>query len=79
MSSAATAYLSEGSSDDDPYFGQVTPHHLISPVLRRAKSQKKDPPSDDSNMSDSPSREIVARRLRRLGSISNMPEFSARR
>ena len=23
------------SSDDDPYIGQVTPHHLISPVLQR--------------------------------------------
>lgn len=23
------------SSDDDPYIGQVTPHHLISPILQR--------------------------------------------
>ena len=26
------------SSDDDPYIGQVTPHHLISPILKRRVS-----------------------------------------
>ena len=40
------------SSDDDPYTGQVTPHHLISPVLHCV--QEINPPSDDSNMSSSP-------------------------
>jgi hypothetical protein len=62
----------EVSSDDDPFLGQVTPHHLISPTLRRVKGARNDPPSppsDDSVMSDSPSRDVVRRRLgvHRLG------------
>lgn len=51
------------SSDDDPYMGQVTPHHLISPAIRRAREI--DPPSDDSNMSSSPSRDLATRRKQR--------------
>ncbi|KAF7980462.1 hypothetical protein HWV62_37928 [Athelia sp. TMB] len=43
---------SQLSSDDDPHIGQVTPHHLISPALRRAPC---DPPSDDSVLGSSPS------------------------
>jgi hypothetical protein len=63
------------SSDDDPHIGQVTPHRLISPVPRRtlsAKFYEIDPPSDDSVMGGcaSPSKEVVERRLKRLGSES---------
>ncbi|TBU29934.1 hypothetical protein BD311DRAFT_864373 [Dichomitus squalens] len=52
-------------SDDDPHLGQVTPHRLVSPSLRRVKRMaftSSDPPSDDSNMSNSPSRDRVSRR-----------------
>ncbi|OBZ68972.1 hypothetical protein A0H81_11315 [Grifola frondosa] len=49
-------------SDDDPHLGQVTPHHLVSPAIRRVQDLDYDPPSDDSNMSASPSREAVARK-----------------
>ena len=57
------------SSDDDPYEGQVTPHHLISPPLRRVRETEADgdPPSDDSIVSNSPTREVAARRLERRG------------
>ncbi|KAH7921313.1 hypothetical protein BV22DRAFT_1132369 [Leucogyrophana mollusca] len=58
------------SSDDDPLLGQVTPHHLISPAVRRARGFDSDPPSDDSTCPSSPSRDIVARRRRRLLSFS---------
>ena len=35
-SDVSSTSMSESlSSDDDPYIGQVTPHHLISPVLQR--------------------------------------------
>ncbi|KAJ7677473.1 hypothetical protein B0H17DRAFT_1079271 [Mycena rosella] len=58
---------SDLSSDDDVYFGQVTPHHVFSPVLRRARDD--DPPSsDDSNMSVSPLKGVVSRRLQKTGS-----------
>jgi hypothetical protein len=53
------------SSDDDPHLGQVTPHHLVSPALRRVREEDYDPSSDESNMSSSPSRDLVARRRRR--------------
>jgi len=44
------------SSDDDPHLGQVTPHRLISPAVRRAKTiDIYDPPSDDS-LGSSPSK-----------------------
>lgn len=56
------------SSDDDPHLGLVTPRHLVSPVVRRLFDES-DPPSDDSVMSASPSRELVARRLERQGSL----------
>jgi hypothetical protein len=65
------------SSDDDPRIGQVTPHRLISPIPRRslrAKVYEIDPPSDDSVMGGctSPSKEVVERKLKRLGSLTNM-------
>ena len=34
-SSDSDVSTSMSSSDDDPYIGQVTPHHLISPILQR--------------------------------------------
>ncbi|KAI0061493.1 hypothetical protein BV25DRAFT_1857413 [Artomyces pyxidatus] len=65
------------SSDDDPHVGQVTPHHLVSPAMRRLWDS--DPPSDDSNASVSPSREHVARRIfQRLGSGSQLNMSSPR-
>lgn len=64
-------------SDDDPHIGQVTPHCLISPVPRRstgAKFCETDPPSDDSVMGEyaSPSKDVVERKLKRLGSMTNV-------
>ncbi|KAG6821876.1 hypothetical protein H0H92_000376 [Tricholoma furcatifolium] len=63
---------SELSSDDDPRLGQVTPYHLISPELRRAQAglRMEDPPSDDSVLGSSPSKALVERKLRRMGSGS---------
>ncbi|KAG6889873.1 hypothetical protein C0995_013847 [Termitomyces sp. Mi166 len=62
---------SELSSDDDPRLGQVTPYHLISPDLKRGKvANMTDPPSDDSVIVSSPSRDLVERRLQRTGSGS---------
>jgi hypothetical protein len=65
------------SSDDDPRIGQVTPHRLISPRPRRslrAKVYEIDPPSDDSVTGEcaSPSKEVVQRKLKRLGSLTNV-------
>lgn len=62
---------SELSSDDDPHLGQVTPHHLMSPALRRVRglSDHVDPPSDDSVMVPSPSRDSQQRRLQRQASL----------
>jgi len=59
-------------SDDDRFEGQVTPHHLISPAPRRPQTMDHDPPSDDSNMSISPSRDVVARRLERVKSLQQL-------
>lgn len=51
------------SSDDDPHIGQVTPHRLVSPAMRRIqKVETSDPPSDDSVLVASPTRDHVARR-----------------
>ncbi|KAE9405688.1 hypothetical protein BT96DRAFT_915898 [Gymnopus androsaceus JB14] len=63
------------SSDDDPYLGQVTPGHLISPALRRARKDTldDDPPSDDSSFGGeevSPSRQVVLRRMQRTPSAA---------
>ncbi|KAG6844709.1 hypothetical protein H0H87_004432 [Tephrocybe sp. NHM501043] len=63
---------SEISSDDDPHLGQVTPHHLISPELKRTRGIALiDPPSDDSVVA-SPSKDLVERRLHRIGSMSKI-------
>ncbi|KAJ6585182.1 hypothetical protein B0H19DRAFT_1108667 [Mycena capillaripes] len=59
---------SESSSDDDAYFGQVTPYHVFSPALRRAARDDDPPSSDDSNMSASPLKGVVSRRLQKTGS-----------
>ncbi|KAF9221622.1 hypothetical protein BS17DRAFT_711232 [Gyrodon lividus] len=55
--------VSEGS-DDDPYLGQVSPRHLVSPAPRRYMDPDYDPQSDGV-LSSSPSRDLVARRQRR--------------
>ena len=49
-------------SDDEPWIGQVTPHRLISPSVRRLRKEYdySDPPSDDSV--PSPTSERQARR-----------------
>ena len=54
------------SSDNDPhrFLGQVTPHRLVSPALRRVKDLDafdSELGSDDSNMSASPTTDRVAR------------------
>lgn len=51
-------------SDDEPWIGQVTPHRLISPSIRRLREEEdfSDPPSDDSIVSISPSSERQERR-----------------
>ncbi|KAF9005430.1 hypothetical protein BDQ17DRAFT_1303792 [Cyathus striatus] len=65
--------FSEMSSDDDPYIGQVTPHHLISPALHKSCLREPfDPPSDDSVPSSSPLKEAVTRRLRRTRSLQKL-------
>lgn len=58
----------KSSSDDDPRYGQVTPHHLISPALKRVQDVF-DPPSDDSLPPSSPTKKVMLRRsaLRRSG------------
>ncbi|KAJ7147134.1 hypothetical protein C8R43DRAFT_1097295 [Mycena crocata] len=58
------------SSDDDAFFGQVTPHHVFSPALR---ARDDDPPSsDDSNMSASPLKGVLSRRLQRAASYGRV-------
>ena len=57
------------SSDDLAFIGQVTPRRLISPAMRRIhESLDSDPPSDDSVLQASPSRDRVARRIGLPGS-----------
>lgn len=61
----------QSSSDDDPRFGKVNPVGVVSPAMRRLKSRAADlfdtpPGSDDSIMSNSPSRDAVKRRIARL-------------
>ncbi|KAK0487411.1 hypothetical protein IW261DRAFT_1447728 [Armillaria novae-zelandiae] len=62
------------SSDDDPHYGQVTPHHLISPDIpcRRIEDEddRHDPPSDDSILCPSPTKDVIQRRLQRRSSGS---------
>jgi hypothetical protein len=60
------AHSDTPSSDDDPhrFLGQVTPHRLISPAIRRVKDLDDfdaEPGSDDSVMSASPTTDRVAR------------------
>jgi hypothetical protein len=59
------------SSDDGPRYGQVTPHHLISPEPKKVFHMF-DPPSDDSLPSSSPTKSAASRRLERAGSIGNV-------
>ncbi|KAJ8080423.1 hypothetical protein PM082_017256 [Marasmius tenuissimus] len=76
MLSSPAKKPSQLSSDDDPHHGQVTPHHLISPALRRAWRQyDDDPPSDDSVISGSPSKGVVLRRMQRLGSATRTQSY----
>ena len=67
VASPATDILDLPPSDDEPPVGQVTPHRIVSPSLRRVKrlefNSSSDPPSDDSNMSNSPSRDRVMRKI----------------
>ena len=60
------AHFDTPSSDDDPvrFLGQVTPHRLVSPAIRRIKDLDDfdtEPGSDDSVTSASPTTERVAR------------------
>jgi hypothetical protein len=48
------------SSDDDPRLGQVTPHRLLSPRMRRLDDDDTELGSDDSI--PSPSKDLVRRR-----------------
>lgn len=58
---SAPASTMSSSSDDDPRYGQVTPHHLISPALKKVKDIF-DPPSDDSLPPSSPTKTAMSRR-----------------
>ncbi|THH29109.1 hypothetical protein EUX98_g5073 [Antrodiella citrinella] len=60
--SRARSPMQDMSSDDDPHIGQVTPHRLVSPAMRRVQNDDSDPPSDDSVLAASPTRDHVARR-----------------
>lgn len=80
MDNSETPIPHELSSDDDPHLGQVTPHHLISPAIRRVqKSYDDDPPSDDSVISASPSKGAFLRRMQRLGTPRAPPKTLVRR
>ncbi|KAI6129933.1 hypothetical protein EV401DRAFT_2129799 [Pisolithus croceorrhizus] len=57
------------SSDDDLHIGQVSPRHLASPAPRRRLDFEHDHPSDD--FSSSPSRDLIARRQQRFGSVAD--------
>lgn len=67
------------SSDDIPFFGQVTPRRLVSPAMRRIHENMmdSDPPSDDSILNASPSRDKVARRSKFFGSTPTTPRVSS--
>lgn len=72
--SAPAAVPPSSSSDDDPRYGQVTPHHLISPALKPKKAADLfDPPSDDSLPPSSPTKAVAIRRsLQRTGSVGSV-------
>ncbi|KAF9453095.1 hypothetical protein P691DRAFT_801947 [Macrolepiota fuliginosa MF-IS2] len=59
--SAPPAIALSSSSDDDPRYGQVTPHHLISPAPKKVLDVF-DPPSDDSFPPSSPTKAVASRR-----------------
>ena len=65
------------SSDDDPhrYVGQVTPHRLVSPAVRRVLDDDPftEPGSDDSNMSASPTADRVARMSAKRLNVKSTP------
>ncbi|KAJ6508515.1 hypothetical protein C8R45DRAFT_967683 [Mycena sanguinolenta] len=64
----------DSSSDDLLYSSHINPFHFFSPAPR---SRDDDPPSsDDSNMSTSPLKGVVSRRLQRLGSNPRLPVVS---
>ncbi|KAI0335784.1 hypothetical protein GY45DRAFT_702497 [Cubamyces sp. BRFM 1775] len=69
MLASPSKVVDQPPSDDEPPMGQVTPHRLVSPALRRVQHVdfNSDPPSDDSNLSNSPSSERVVRKMARLG------------
>ncbi|KAH9924659.1 uncharacterized protein BXZ73DRAFT_79216 [Epithele typhae] len=66
------------ASDDDPHLGQVTPHRLVSPAVRRIQQQTclftHDPPSDDSDLVESPTSERISRKIARLGGQVSTPK-----
>ncbi|KAF7346564.1 hypothetical protein MSAN_01884500 [Mycena sanguinolenta] len=62
------------SSSDDHLYSQIHPFHFFSPAPR---PRDDDPPSsDDSNMSMSPLKAVVSRRLQKLGSNPRLPAVS---
>ncbi|KAL4251214.1 hypothetical protein ABKN59_006305 [Abortiporus biennis] len=68
---------SDPPSDDGPgsiMIGQITPHRLVSPAMKRINMMiDSDPPSDDSVLSSSPSRDRVARRSQQTGRYTMKP------
>ncbi|KAK0201860.1 hypothetical protein DFS33DRAFT_1350639 [Desarmillaria ectypa] len=73
---ASSPIVEPASSDDDPHYGQVTPHHLISPDIPSRRNEDEDdrhshdPPSDDSILCPSPTKDVIQRRLQRRSSGS---------
>jgi hypothetical protein len=74
--SSSSPVRADSSSDDDPHIGQVTPSHLISPVLRvRSRGlfvrdeceDRSDDDDSDSNIDidQSPTKDALRRRLSR--------------
>ncbi|OCH91627.1 hypothetical protein OBBRIDRAFT_752889 [Obba rivulosa] len=60
-------------SDDDPQYGQVTPHRIVSPAMRKVQNDDFDAAgSDDSNVPSSPLRDHVARRFTRQPRLSRI-------
>ncbi|KAF8503016.1 hypothetical protein BU17DRAFT_71831 [Hysterangium stoloniferum] len=55
--------------------GRISARHIMSPLLRRSRSEAYDPPSDDSLMSSSPLKKVAARR--QLNRAKTVPPNSA--